>query len=411
MKRTLMQLLVLTMGSVLIASGVAATAQDAGTAMTTTTATAATTTATTTTDAQAAGNPVVLYGGEAMSSASVKVVPWGGGETEFQQGLAYTPSGNTIIVHTAGLYQGGQIMFPTPVSLGNLKADTSRYLQIIFSVEPWGKYPKIKVASSAASPTSSMVASSNSMGAYGSGGSYHYSYNGQFPLMAQTGPTNPQVLALIRKAMQRSMGNRGVPPGFMRGPGGPIGPAPVAPVHKPYVASAPPALPISSMHMILKFSDGNEIELLRPVVENIGDDIHWLQESIPLAAINANASDVVNAQLSEIYLGTDSPATITIGEIRTVSDTTPITADAGKPQTVPTKTAAAFIGAGDGGASMLKYQWDFDSPGHFVPEAEGNFVDHSFAKPGTYVVTLRVSDLDGLKKAALATVVVHATDQ
>jgi hypothetical protein len=100
-----------------------------------------------------------------------------------------------------------------------------------------------------------------------------------------------------------------------------------------------------------------------------------------------------------------------MGEIRTVTDTTPLTADAGQPQTVPTNSSVSLVGEGEGGASMLQYDWDFDSRDSFVSQAQGNYVNHTFTKAGDYTVTLRVSDVDGLKAPATSTVVIHVTDQ
>ena len=191
---------------------------------------------------------------------------------------------------------------------------------------------------------------------------------------------------------------------------GPMGP-PVPGIPVPDQTSAPPPLPINDLHIILQFSDGDQVEMLRPVIANVGDDVNWLRASIPLAAIPVDSAESDDAHLTEMYVGSDAPATIAIGEIRTVTDATPLTADAGSAQTVPTNTEVTFVGEGEGGASMLKYDWNFDSPNNFASEAQGNRVTHTFTKAGDYVITLRVTDVDGLKPSATSTVTVHVNDQ
>ena len=78
-------------------------------------------------------DPVLLYSGSPLGSGSVQASAWGGGAAADHSGDAYTAAGHTIQINTAGLYQGAQISFTLPVALGNLKSQTTRYLQIIFS--------------------------------------------------------------------------------------------------------------------------------------------------------------------------------------------------------------------------------------------------------------------------------------
>jgi hypothetical protein len=53
---------------------------------------------------------------------------------------------------------------------------------------------------------------------------------------------------------------------------------------------------------------------------------------------------------------------------------------------------------GDGGASVLLYQWDFDDRDGIQVDSEGLVVTRKFRKAGSFKVTLTVSDLYGLKK-------------
>jgi len=425
MVTTIKQIIGTTAGALLLALAVSANAQNAGPTLATSVPPSAT--------PPAAGTSVILYGGEAVSASQVKIAPWGGGTTQDQQGEAFTTSGHTIEVNTAGLYQGGQIIFPTPVALGDLKSDKTRYLQIVFSVAPSSKYPKTNPATAqfttpgyrGGRPSGfgfpgGLPPGTGFPGANRSQSSYHYSYNGQIGVMPQVpqgyhGPSPQQIAAMMAAGRNGAMQGRGGPP-YMGGlppgmrPGGPFGPPTQIP-GAPDETNAPPVLPIQDLHVILQFADGDQVEMLRPVIANVGDDTNWFHASIPLASVPVDSAEAANAQLTNIYLGSDAPATVEIGEIRTVTDATPLTADAGEAQTVPTNSTVSFVGAGEGGASMLSYDWNFDSPNSFVSEAQGNHVTHRFTKAGDYVVTLRVSDVDGLKAAATATVTVHVTDE
>ena len=66
-----------------------------------------------------------------------------------------------------------------------------------------------------------------------------------------------------------------------------------------------------------------------------------------------------------------------------------------------------FHGTGDGGASALRYTWNFGASGTTAEEAEGQTVQTQYDTAGDYTVTLTVSDLDGIKKPATSTLAVH----
>jgi hypothetical protein len=59
---------------------------------------------------------------------------------------------------------------------------------------------------------------------------------------------------------------------------------------------------------------------------------------------------------------------------------------------------------GNAGSSPLKYEWNFDTKGEFVADAEGQVVKRRFRSPGEYIITLRVSDVFGLKKPYSTTI-------
>ncbi len=329
-------------------------------------------------------DPVLLYSGAPLSAGTVQASPWGGGTVADHDGDAYTAAGHTIQVDTAGLYQGAQIAFGTPVALGDLKSQTTRYLQIIFSAAPSQQYAALPM-----SPLRPMDAHFQSFP-----GSYQIA---QAPYGGYSGRRRP------------GAGASGVPYGA--NPYGQSGAGARTPSTVPDELADLPTLAIGSLHVIYEFANGSRSETLRPMSVTLGEDINWLRASIPLSAIPA--PPVGSAQLAKLYIGTDVPATLNIGEIRLITDTAPITADAGTNKTVPLNTQVTLVGTGEGGASSLKYEWNFDSPSAqpFVPEAEGVTASYTFGTPGDHIVTLRVSDLDGIKPPATAVVTIHVDDQ
>ncbi|HEX5322560.1 MAG TPA: hypothetical protein VFW40_02160, partial [Capsulimonadaceae bacterium] len=94
-----------------------------------------------TTPAQPAGpvagtNQQVIYGGQAASDSDqsgITVADWGGGTVETTANQSYM-QGHSLKIVTKGPYQGGQILFANPVSLGNLPQEKSRYFQLVIQV-------------------------------------------------------------------------------------------------------------------------------------------------------------------------------------------------------------------------------------------------------------------------------------
>ena len=340
-------------------------------------------------------NPVLLYSGDALASGGpVQASSWGGGAAVDHTGDAYTSAGHTIQINTAGLYQGGQITFATPVTLGDLKSQTSRYLQIIFSAAASDQYP-------------------SSSGGYRTGSAPTQTV---FPILDAHSQEFPGSYQIAQAPYRGGYRGRPRPTSPYGAPQNPYGQRPGVPTQRSTnpgqdEADELPVLAIGSLHVIYEYADGSRSETLRPISVALGEDINWLRASIPLSAIPASPSGSV--QLSKLYIGTDVPATLNVGEIRLITDTTALSADAGTNKTVPVGEPVTLVGTGEGGASTLKYEWNFDSPSGqpFVPEAEGVVASYTFDTPGDHIVTLRVSDVDGIKQPATAVVTIHVEDQ
>lgn len=158
---------------------------------------------------------------------------------------------------------------------------------------------------------------------------------------------------------------------------------------------------VNYLHLVFTLDSGVQADVMRPVPE-LTDPDAWVTVSIPISRLPFSADQLQNASLKMLSIGTDKPAILYIGEIAIVSDTTPISCDAGGDQDVAASDEVTFEGDGLGGVSTLKFEWDFDTKGPFVAQSDGQIVTYKYTKSGDYTVTLRVSDLDGIKEPATA---------
>lgn len=342
----------------------------------------------------AGANQQVVYAGAAASDAGINVSAWGGGDISAAANQVYLSGGHSLKVVTKGPYQGGKITFASPVALGNLSSEKNRYFQLVIQVQP--------------APGQSEFGNSDQQDTADMGGpAVYHSGSARFQLV-QAHPGGAG--GMYGPPGGFGPGRYGPPGGF--GPGGYGPPGGYRPGQSPQnqqdQGEENPGLPIKKMHLIFQLADGTQADVMRPVPQT--DTTGWIKVAVPLSALPFPASSVSDAQLKSLIVAGDAPATIYIGEIRLLDDNTPITAIPPDEQDVAAGDEVTFTEAGDGGASSLKYTWDFDTKGSFVPQADGQTVSHVYGKAGDYKVTLVVSDLDGIKKPAIVTTVVHVED-
>lgn len=172
------------------------------------------------------------------------------------------------------------------------------------------------------------------------------------------------------------------------------------------------ASPFDRMRFVLTMADGTTRELVRPISLQPTDDPEGYSViAFPLAALlkkpdgsAAAAPTGDGAKLKQLAIFGDKFGTLNIGEINVLTDETPISVT---PPDVPpafTNDAIPFVASAEGGASTLKYTWDFDASDGIQVDAEGSSVSHIYTKPGKYKVTLTVSDIDGIKKPVTETI-------
>ena len=92
-----------------------------------------------------------------------------------------------------------------------------------------------------------------------------------------------------------------------------------------------------------------------------------------------------------------------------VTDTTPPVADAGQDQTVDNGTVIYFDGSGStDDLGIQSYSWDFDASDGIQQDSTGVTVSHIYTEPGSYIVTLTVTDTSGNTATDTCMVTVNA---
>lgn len=157
------------------------------------------------------------------------------------------------------------------------------------------------------------------------------------------------------------------------------------------------------VRMVVTTTDGRRSEAYVPVKGAGTAKDNWRVVGIPLRGISG--FERTNKIVKEIAFSGDTQTTFYIGEIKIVSDPTPIH---GEPRIREFNLALGdevdFVASGFGGSTLLRYTWDFDSSDGVQVEAEGQVVRRKFRKPGTYTVTLTISDVFGLKQPYSTTI-------
>jgi hypothetical protein len=153
---------------------------------------------------------------------------------------------------------------------------------------------------------------------------------------------------------------------------------------------------LRNVRLIFTTSDGKKSEVYVPVSTSGSGDRGWRSVAVPLQAV-AGLGDS-NKAVKEIAISGDAVTTFYVGNLQTINDSTPITGDANyRTINLALGDEIEIVGRGFGGSSILKYSWDFDDRDGIQGDAEGQVVKRKFRKPGSYKITLTISDFFGLK--------------
>jgi hypothetical protein len=163
-------------------------------------------------------------------------------------------------------------------------------------------------------------------------------------------------------------------------------------------------LPLTMIRVIVLTTDGKRSEAYVPIPTAKRTDNGYSPLAVPLQAISG--FDRTNKIIKGIGLSGDSVATFYVGNIAVINDSTPISGDTNCHElNLALGDEVDLAALGDGGASVLKYTWNFgESSDTSLPDAEGQFVTRKFRKPGVFTITVTISDKFGLKKPFTTTI-------
>jgi hypothetical protein len=156
------------------------------------------------------------------------------------------------------------------------------------------------------------------------------------------------------------------------------------------------------MRFIAVMANGDRYELVRPLdMKPTEDPDAYLPVSLPIASIFKSAKKRISgdgAKLKSFVICGDKYQQFQIGEIQVVTDDTDISVNPLEDQIAFINNDVVFSGDAEAGDSNLKFSWDWDARDGIQEDTVGRSVTKVFTRAGKYVITLTVSDVDGLKK-------------
>ena len=317
----------------------------------------------------------LLYAGQAPELAKLTLSPWGSGSVEDNTQASVTNGGHSLKVTTLDSYQGAKIGFQTPQGLGSL-TDPTRFIIFTLRLTADTRFQSTRLPAE------------------------------------RTQSPGPPRMVLAQYSQQPRPPGMPLPPGMsppgMPPPGMPFpGPGSNAPQPAPPV----PPQQLTFVHITFTLASGAQADVLRPFPDLSQTDAgagseQWVDVGVPLAALHF-AAGAASSPLQSITLGGNNYAVFYVGQIKITQDQTPITCFAGDTLTAAPGEPVTLHGTAGGGASALKYSWDFDASDGITEQAVGQTVTTVYYKPQDYKATLTVSDIDGLKKPATSTVTIH----
>jgi hypothetical protein len=172
---------------------------------------------------------------------------------------------------------------------------------------------------------------------------------------------------------------------------------------------SPYTIPKVNRVRLVFVSNNNEKLSVEEPTNPVDPDDNWVRIAVPLAKFRKAGFDK-SFSLKRLLFFTDIPSTVYLGEIKLVSDDTPIKVDPLGTQTVAVYDEVFFVASATGGVSSLRYAWDFDDSNGIQAEVTGPIGRFVYTRGGDFKVTVVVSDADGIKKEAVATGSVSVID-
>ena len=328
--------------------------------------------------AQGDGTTILYRPGVPLTEQSISIKPWGGGICTETDDTAYEGT-KSVRITTRNFYQGGTFTFGKNVDLATSFVDKNNLLRIT--------YKSLDAATGSAGGGAGAVGGAGAGAAGGRPGSGGPGGLGGGPGAAGGGRGGPGAAG----------GPSGGPSGGQGGPSGGVG-------------GGGTVTPLKSIRMIITTTDGKRSEAILPAATSSSNDRGWKQAGIPLQSIRG--FDSTNKIIKSIGFAGDVSTAFYIGDMRVLSDKTPIRGEPNFRTLQTFKNAENIYSAtGYGGSSVLKYTWDFDDADGIQVDAEGQAVRYKYRiasddasnpgsvrKDGVFIVTLTISDAYGLKE-------------
>jgi hypothetical protein len=308
---------------------------------------------------------VPLYRGLPLDEAGIQLRAWGSGTIEETTETVFVGS-RSLKLTTRGYFAGGWLEFKTPVDLRSDLNAPDKVLRIALRF-----------------PGTATVAAG--------GGT------------ATGGPRG---------------GGVGTPPGGpprgggfdeFGGPGGPSTPPP--PGGGTTTTTAMPTA--QELRIVLETSDGKRTDFLLPLQGIRADESGWQSVSMPLSAIPLLKQ--TSGQITRIGFFSDTTATFYIGEIRTLSEGTPLqgyiyvvnsygfsfNSRKDSKIVIAANDELTFYGVSEVGTVPPVFRWSFGGDANLI-DGEGRVIRRRFPKKGTFTVVLTIADPYGARKPATA---------
>lgn len=312
---------------------------------------------------------VTLYQGRPAEQSGITLLNWGDGLIEDSTETSFG-GGNSLKVTTRGLFSGGWIAFNAPVDLSPYLNQPNKVLRFTF------RFPGTATTGG---------------GGFTGGGGPRGGFGEDFG-----GPPG--------------QGPRGGPGGF-GAPGAPPGPS-----GSGTTQTTPP--PLREIRVIFQTADGKWGEFMLPLTNIRPDDMGWNSVSMPLAGIPSLKE--TNGQIRQIGFFGDAPAVFYVGEIRTLTEQTPLqgyivvtsafgtvyTSRSSERITVATGDELTFAGVVEGVTIPVAFRWNFGGDPEVV-DGEAPALRLRFPKRGTYTVFLTIADPYGTRPSTTSKITIQ----
>lgn len=311
--------------------------------------------------AQTLYSPFRTLGDQGITTKS-----WGSGSIGETDEFIYDGT-ISVRVSSRNFYQGGIMEYSSPVSLAGAYADETNLLRLTIMAPGYGTQMTGGAAPPPAAGGDRGVGGQQQMGGGGGAGS--------------GGDQGNQMSGGL------SGGEGGAGGGGATGPEGPR---------------------VEKVRMVITTTDGLRSEVYLDLTSASRDERGWMRAGVPLRAISGFSR--TNKIIQSIAISTDKVSSVYLGEIDIQSDSTPISAEPNiREANLALGDTMEFWGNGFGGATPLKYEWTIvhtTMAGQTRPgvRVTGQVIEYTFRQPGTYVLTLKTSDIYGLKEPHVSTI-------